>query len=441
MLPIAAFLTIYMPDAGHGFIKDDFGWILNSRLSAFRDINRILTFSDGFYRPVVSLSFALNYALAGLNAKMYGLTNVFLALGCAGALYLLARSLTLPPRVALTAAGLWAFNFHGINMTVLWISGRTSLLATFFAVVATAAFVKERWFAAALLILASLLSKEESIVLPLILLIWTISRSRALERHSPAPRSWIPVCVALVLPTVAYAVLRFQTSAMLPHTAPWYYRFTFVPTVVLENALQYADRAATLPVAVSLLVWAIIRVRPQLAIQESTTALLGVAWLVLGYALTVFLPVRSSLYACFPSIGAALAGAVVTGNLVQRAPEIIRKRLAIGALVLPFALWPVYHARNCRWVSLGGFSTSILKDLTEASQPLPEHQTIVVVDDRSKRANISSAFGNFLPEALLLSAGKRFDVVVEPPLPDEEMRPVPSRTVTLHVVDGRLIAQ
>ena len=37
-LLLAAFLVIYLPDVGHGFIKDDFGWIAGSQVTSAYDV-------------------------------------------------------------------------------------------------------------------------------------------------------------------------------------------------------------------------------------------------------------------------------------------------------------------------------------------------------------------------------------------------------------------
>ena len=59
-----------------------------------------------------------------------GVTNVALALVGAALVYGLARAFSLPWGAAAFAGSLWLLNFHGINMAVLWISGRTALLLT-----------------------------------------------------------------------------------------------------------------------------------------------------------------------------------------------------------------------------------------------------------------------------------------------------------------------
>jgi hypothetical protein len=105
-------------------VKDDFVWIARSRLETPADWAALFGAPTGFFRPAVSLTFAANRSVCGLHPLCYGLTNLALAIGCAAGIFATARGLSLPPGAALLAAALWAFNWHGINMAVLWISGR-----------------------------------------------------------------------------------------------------------------------------------------------------------------------------------------------------------------------------------------------------------------------------------------------------------------------------
>ena len=141
---LALFLAIYGPAAGQGFIADDYGWMVNALPAVNGDLVNPFLGNVGFYRPLVTLSFGVNYALFGLDAKPYGITNVLLALSCAGLLIWLVRLNRLNWGFALFAGALWLFNFHGINMAVLWTSGRTSLLLTAFALGAAIAFLKDQ---------------------------------------------------------------------------------------------------------------------------------------------------------------------------------------------------------------------------------------------------------------------------------------------------------
>jgi hypothetical protein len=109
--------VIYVPDAGHGFVKDDFQWIGDAR----RPLSVALTHTSGFYRPLVTMSFRANDALFGLASYPYGLTNLVLVFACAALMAALGRSFGLTPGASTFGAAAWAFNFHGINMSILWI--------------------------------------------------------------------------------------------------------------------------------------------------------------------------------------------------------------------------------------------------------------------------------------------------------------------------------
>jgi hypothetical protein len=132
--------------------------------------------------------------------------------------------------------------------------------------------------------------------------------------------------------------------------------------------------------------------------------------------LTLFLPVASSLYACFPSIGASIIAAEICCALWRRAQAHARLRAAAMGTMIVVALVPVYRARNHRWTDLADFSTSILAQLESATARLPDNAPVVMLDDRTKRVNLESAFGTLLNEAYLLKTGRSLAFWIEPPL-------------------------
>ena len=114
-VPFAVFLGVYLVAAGHGLMLDDYAWILQSRVRSAADIFGLFTQDNGFYRPVVALTFAVNEALFGTWPLGYGVTNVMLALGCAASIAALGRSLGLTRGGSATMAALWLLNFHGMR--------------------------------------------------------------------------------------------------------------------------------------------------------------------------------------------------------------------------------------------------------------------------------------------------------------------------------------
>ncbi len=85
-----------------------------------------------YYRPSVTLSFALDHAVHGDNAAGYHLTNVVLHVLCALLLFFLIRKAQVRPAVAALMSIGWAL-LPRLAEGAAWISGRTEMLATSFA--------------------------------------------------------------------------------------------------------------------------------------------------------------------------------------------------------------------------------------------------------------------------------------------------------------------
>ncbi len=423
-------LAVYLPDLGHGFLRDDFAWIRSSRLSGLADLPRLFATDNGFYRPLVSLSFAINHAIFGLSPGGYGLTNLLLMLAAAAALFSLTRASGQSPGTALTAAGLWALNPHSIPMAVLWISGRTSLLLTLFCLLAARAVLKEKRIAAALCCLAALLSKEEAVLLPAILFLWaglSLEGGLGFRWRQALARSW-----PLLLTVLPYALLRARTAAYLPQNAPAYYRPRLSLPSLLANALEYADRSLTLGLALLLLLWLASRQRPQLEASDRLRIVQGLTLALGGFGLTVFLPVRSSLYVCLPAAGTALATAAVAGALWRNLGETGQRRLLLAGLLLPLVLIPTYRGRARRWVTPADVSRAVMIEL--ARNPAPAG-VVTVIHDAPGRASVAGAFGTHVQDALALATGTTQPRVwidpppplwesagLRPPQPSEEVR-------------------
>jgi hypothetical protein len=149
------------------------------------------------------------------------------------------------------------------------------------------------------------------------------------------------------------------------------------------------------------------RTLPVFTSEERRITSLGALWFACGYAITVFVPVRSSLYAVFPSVGACLAAAVVVGALMPSRPGRVRTALAVLSLV-PLLLFPVFRARNESLVAPAELSTTVLGDLRRATAALPGGARIVLIDDPISRFNLDTAFGALFPDAVALVLGDRF---------------------------------
>ena len=186
---IAALVAIllHLPALRNEFVFDDRGVLLqNPLLTDLRSAPRILSapywnapgLTGGLYRPVTTLSFALDRALArGFEPAWFHGVNVLLHGAVAALVVLLALRLGLPSWAGLLAGGLFAV--HPVHVeAVASVVGRSEILAAGFGLLAILAVVAARRdpgrrgriaaCAAPVLFLLAMLSKESAFVLPAI---------------------------------------------------------------------------------------------------------------------------------------------------------------------------------------------------------------------------------------------------------------------------------
>jgi hypothetical protein len=264
----------------------------------------------------------------------------------------------------------------------------------------------------------ALLAKEEAVLLPVILAGW-IYLLHGDRAGSVSTRLGLWVLLSTVL-LGGYFALRSDANALTPGTAPYYYQFVFGPAVLVGNLASYVDRAATLSMlAVTVAVALLRRSRstPESRIRWRIVGA-GVIWLIGGYGITLFLPVRSSLYACFPSVGVCMAAAEICRARWTGATDRGRRRATMAAIVLALAAGPIHLSRTNRWVDLADLSSAVLASLAAETRELPEGADVVLQDDRTRRVNLESAFGSMLDDGYELHTGRRMNLWVEPPLRD-----------------------
>jgi hypothetical protein len=400
---LAILIAIYGPGIGKGFVKDDVVWVGANHVTSWSDARALLFRTDGFYRPVVAATFALDRAVYGLAPFGFGVTNLILLLLGAGALAYLATSLGLRATTAVVVAGVWAFNFHAVNMAVLWLSGRTALCVAVAAFLAAAALVRGKPMAAGVAALIAMLAKEEAVMLPFILSgwAWVLAGEGSRRVRDVFHLTWA-TWVALAI----YFVLRVQTAAMTPMTAPDAYRFVLSPVALTANALEYVDRACTFSVIVLIVAHLIAWHRPAMTPAIKRVLVLGAFWFAGTFALTIFVPTRSSLYALLPSAAPALLAGFLLQQLWDASQPVGHRRLVAAALILPMLLLPVYWSRNSRWIEIAELSTETFGAIQRVARERPDADRLVFRDDRSSRRSLANAYDQLLPEAVRLAAGR-----------------------------------
>jgi hypothetical protein len=412
--PFLVFLAIYGPSVGHGFVRDDYAWMLHSQLGGWDDLLRVLGSDIGFYRPVVGLTFSFNEWLFGSQPFGYGATNLLLAAGCGWAIASLARALGLPRGAALLAGALWLLHPDFLPISVLWISGRTALLMILGAAASAAALMRGRvWLSLAWLVVA-LFSKEEAVVLPFVLFAWLL----VIPSPPVRPLRWALSAGAV---EAVYLLARELAGATNPMNAPPFYRFTFDLATVAGNLIWYLLHSGGLALLVVVVAWLTLRITraDRLPVRPPAQLLcFSLLWILAGVALTMWLPVRSHLYLALPAAGASLAASALCAEWWAAAPPSRRPLALVAAIVLIVALVPA-HLRGAReWTARTEFAATVLGDLGALTAGLPERSRVILADDRNDpRGNLASVFGTMATEAAAVASGRAFEVWIEPPPP------------------------
>ena len=308
---LAILIAIYGPGIGKGFVKDDVVWVGNNHVTSWADVRALLVRTDGFYRPLVAATFAIDRAVYGVEPFGFGVTNLsLLLLGAGRARVSGQRHSVFGPTTAVMAAGVWALNFHAVNMAVLWLSGRTALCVVIAALLAAAAVVEGQPIAAGVAALLAMIARKSGDA-PVILSGWawvlarrTIDARVAVDAFDVVRLTWPTWIAGGDLPRASRAdggddaddgagVVPVRAGAGRARG-----QRARVSGSGLHVLRDRGDRRASGRVAAS----------GDDAGDRSACAILGAIWFVGTFALTIFVPNRSSLYALLPSVAPALVG-------------------------------------------------------------------------------------------------------------------------------------
>jgi tetratricopeptide (TPR) repeat protein len=174
--------SVYFNSLGGKFIWDDRYLVRdNPYIKSFSNIGDVFTKDIGAgagiksnsYRPLQLVTYMLDYAFWGLDVRGYHLTNVLLHIFTALCLYWLLNIFLKDNLVSLFAASL--FVIHPIHTeAVSYISGRADSLAALFMLLCFIFYVKNgrSFIFMVLSFAAALLSRENSLILPVLLLVY-----------------------------------------------------------------------------------------------------------------------------------------------------------------------------------------------------------------------------------------------------------------------------
>ncbi len=220
----------------------------------------------GHYRPILLITHALNYAIGGLNPVGYHLVNLAFHAGSAFLVFLIVQAMLITPHgsffIAVSSALIFAV--HPFNSEVVnYISARSSVMASFFYLLAFYCWVKYRknppvspfdkggnrgiyYIASLIAFLLGMLTKEILITLPAILWLYDyyfvpVEDSNCRARFiSHLKRSYVYIPFALLI-AIPYIIIKILLTgyATIPIAPPrGYYVNLLTQTKVLLSYIK-----------------------------------------------------------------------------------------------------------------------------------------------------------------------------------------------------------
>ena len=216
-------------------------------------------FHTGYYRPLVNISYFLDYKLWGMDAGRFRATNLLLHLATCVLLFLLLAKHYQAPVPLITAL---FFGLHPVNTEVVsWVAARNNILVTFFSIASFYFYAFKRrgkfelYTAISLLFYAlALFSKEYAVMLLPIFMVYGVFVEERPLTHRGTWITYLPYVFIFFL----YALLRWHvTESVLspagaehdllkriyfaPYLIVYYIRLILVPSGLHSFIVSYPE--------------------------------------------------------------------------------------------------------------------------------------------------------------------------------------------------------
>jgi hypothetical protein len=387
VLLLVVTFAVFAPALDVFFWQDDFVFLCETRFAEWTDtVEAFLPWNTGpmgFYRPLTTqLYFVLGDRLFGFRPEFYHAANLLLHSASAVLAYVLAKRLLRSRSIALSVALLYATNRVHFE-SLCWVSGIQEIGATFFSLLTAVLYCSTISSHSSLLrilssvaYLLALMSKENAVVLPLVLLsfdilnlLFGIGSRKAREILVPQAILWgiAGIYSAFRLPHMLNLLTNSDTSYdFVLSTAPfikygwgvlWSLDVLIHPLNQLKAALWpdlhlfrllLLGGGSLLLVSVLWFTYTVVKGKKGMwaAIGEARVALWGLLWFVVSVLPIAFVTNFAAYLFMLPVVGLLMA----IGWALEQGWEVVRKRW--GRYTLHRAL----SAALCVYVVISGFS-------------------------------------------------------------------------------------
>lgn len=231
-LIIAIGIIVYSNSLGGDFLWDDSGFVLyNDLIKDLRFVPLYFTSKEALargtlaaenYRPLLPLSYAIDYFFWKLNPLGYHISNLLFHIASAILVFYLVLLLT-KNRFTGLLASLFFLTHPIATESVAWISGRADVLFLFFYLAALIAYINYTktkrplfCFASLMLFSCSLLSKEMAASLPLVIILYDLCYG---EKEKITARAIRYLAFFLILE--AYVIIRLNIIGKFAQCEYW----------------------------------------------------------------------------------------------------------------------------------------------------------------------------------------------------------------------------
>jgi tetratricopeptide (TPR) repeat protein len=368
-------VLVYANSVSNGFVGDDPAFISGN--VGIRDIGNTVAFFTGtdhtatsrpewggiIYRPLRTLSYAVDYALFKQHPVGYHLHSLLWHAGVCALIYLITVQVTRAPWSALIAAVVFAV--HPLHVeAVAWLSSRADLIGSFFALLSLLLYIcsraeeGRRQYAllgfALIAFFVACLGKETMVFLPGLAILYdtSFSTDRPLAR---TVRERLPAWLAYSIVCAVYLGIRFAVTGRMSTEATWwggswhgtalmmvkvtaiYLRLIVAP---FELSLRYhiapVKTLADAGFWISLLVISAYAAATAAAYKRSRVTFFFLCWFPLALVpISNLIPISFSMmaerYIYLPSAGPIVAAAHLLGEALRKWNDAGQQRRLRGA--------------------------------------------------------------------------------------------------------------
>jgi len=269
LLIVLLSVVIYGNCLGNGFVGDDRQFVVENRW--IRDLGNLPSFffstratASGstdwgavIYRPLRTLSYAVDYRLFGLDNRGFHATNVLLHILVCISFYFILRELFVVAAAAF--AGALLFAVHPVHQeAVAWVAGRADLIGMLFFNLSLWSYIRYRQGGRLPLLLLSLflsfaayLGKETMVCLPGIILAYDLAVCRKAPLRKTVPARF-PAWTLFLIVCAAYLALRFSVTGRMSQDQSWWGGSVYSNFLMMTKATAVYMRLLVFPFKLNL---------------------------------------------------------------------------------------------------------------------------------------------------------------------------------------------